>query len=114
MGFIFLAFAVGILACQLGAGLPTQGEVRLVTGLAVSGLLAGGVVRVRSRGVVGGLALLALVAAAAGAGWAYAAWRADLRLAEALPGEWEGRDVVLTGVVASLPQDFERGLRFVF
>ena len=61
-----------------------------------------------------GLALLVMATAAAGAGWAYAAWRADLRLAEALPGEWEGRDVVVTGVVASLPQDFERGLRFVF
>jgi len=114
MGFIFIAFAVGILACQLGAGLPTQGEVRLVTGLVVAGLLAGGVMRVRSRGLMCGLALLVLATAVAGAGWAYAAWRADLRLAEALPGEWEGRDVVLTGVVASLPQDFERGLRFVF
>ena len=54
------------------------------------------------------------VAAAISTGWAYAAWRAELRLSEALPGEWEGRDVVVTGVVASLPQDFERGLRFVF
>ena len=114
MGFIFIAFAIGILVYQLGAGLPTLGEVRLVTGLAVAGLLAGGVMRVRSRGLMRGLALLVLATAAAGAGWAYAAWRADLRIAEALPGEWEGRDVVLTGVVASLPQDFERGLRFVF
>lgn len=114
MGFIFIAFAIGILACQLGAALPPQGAVGLVAGLAVAGLLGGGVMRVRSRGLMRGLALLVMAAAAAGAGWAYAAWRADLRLAEALPGDWEGRDVVLTGVVASLPQDFERGLRFVF
>ena len=114
MGFIFIAFALGILACQLGAALPPQGAVGLVAGLAVAGLLGGGVMRVRSRGLMRGLALLVMATAAAGAGWAYAAWRADLRLAEALPGEWEGRDVVLTGVVASLPQDFERGLRFVF
>lgn len=114
MGFILIAFALGILACQLGAALPPPEAVRLVAGLAVAGLLAGGVLRVRSRGLVRRLALLVLATAAAGAGWAYAVWRADLRLAEALPGEWEGRDVVLTGVVASLPQDFERGLRFVF
>ncbi|WP_298598659.1 DNA internalization-related competence protein ComEC/Rec2 [Zoogloea sp.] len=114
MGFIFIAFALGILACQLGAALPPQGAVGLVAGLAVAGLLGGGVMRVRSRGLMRGLALLVMATAAAGAGWAYAAWRADLRLAEALPGEWEGRDVVVTGVVASLPQDFERGLRFVF
>ena len=47
-------------------------------------------------------------------GFVYAAWRADVRLADELPGEWEGRDVVVTGVVASLPQNFERGVRFVF
>jgi len=114
MGFTFLAFALGILACQLGAELPPPPTVHLAAGLALAGLLAGALLRVRSRGPWRGLALLVLVAAAAGAGWAYAAWRAELRLAEALPGEWEGRDVVVTGVVASLPQDFERGLRFVF
>lgn len=47
-------------------------------------------------------------------GGCYSAWRADIRLTDALPTEWEGRDVVLRGVVASLPQDFERGVRFNF
>ena len=67
--------------------------------------------RLSARGVVRGL-LLAMAGAAIG--WSYAGWRAELRLADALPGELEGRDVQMTGVIASLPQDFERGLRFVF
>jgi competence protein ComEC len=41
---------------------------------------------------------------------ALAAWR----LADELPGQWEGRDVEISGVVASLPQAFERGARFEF
>ncbi|WP_374263767.1 DNA internalization-related competence protein ComEC/Rec2 [Zoogloea sp.] len=104
-----MAFAAGILACQLGATLASS-EARLVAlGVAlVSGVLAGWL---RRRTWVR-CALLAVTAAALG--WSWAGWRAELRLADALPAEWEGRDVVLTGVVASLPQDFERGLRFVF
>ena len=87
------------MAAALGAGL----------GL---GALAWGVSRRRAplwRGVAAVLMALAMAAT----GWSYAAWRAELRLAEALPAEWEGRDVIVTGVVASLPQAFERGLRFV-
>ena len=61
--------------------------------------------------MVWGRRILVLLAAVL-AGWSFAAWRADIRLADALPAEWEGRDVVLRGVVASLPQDFERGVRF--
>ena len=37
---------------------------------------------------------------------------AKLALADRLAPELEGRDVTLTGVVASLPQPFERGVRF--
>ncbi|HXF67654.1 MAG TPA: DNA internalization-related competence protein ComEC/Rec2, partial [Burkholderiales bacterium] len=35
-------------------------------------------------------------------------------LADALPPEWEGRDIGLVGVVAGLPQDYGRGVRFEF
>lgn len=48
------------------------------------------------------------------AGFFYAAWRAEVRLADALPAAWEGRDIQLTGVVAVLPQFTERGVRFDF
>lgn len=50
----------------------------------------------------------------AAVGFSYAAYRADLRLSVSLADEWEGRDIELTGVIASLPQENERGVRFEF
>ena len=47
-----------------------------------------------------------------GAGFFWAAWLAQTRIADALATEWEGRDIQLSGVVASLPQTNERGVRF--
>jgi competence protein ComEC len=57
--------------------------------------------------------VLALVGAALLACGA-AGVRATARLADALPDGLEGRDVVVTGVVASLPQRSAAGLRFRF
>jgi competence protein ComEC len=54
------------------------------------------------------------VAGAVALGLAWAGLRAEMRLADALPGEWEGRDVAVTGVVAELPQAVEHGVRFAF
>ena len=48
------------------------------------------------------------------AGYFYAAARAHLRMDDSLPPDWEGRDVQLVGVVASLPQPNERSVRFEF
>ncbi len=47
-------------------------------------------------------------------GFAWAGATAHWRLHDALPSEWEGRDIDITGVIASLPQPFERGVRFEF
>jgi competence protein ComEC len=47
-----------------------------------------------------------------GAGFAWAALHAHIRIADELPAEWEGRDVQLVGVVASLPKSYERSVRF--
>ena len=47
-----------------------------------------------------------------GAGWS--AQRAEQRLADALPSELEGRDLQLTGVIASLPDRTDQGQRFNF
>lgn len=58
------------------------------------------------------VALLVLAGASLGAGWS--AWRAGERLAEALPPELEGRDLVVTGIVASLPEASASGRRFQF
>jgi competence protein ComEC len=47
-------------------------------------------------------------------GYCYAAWMAQQRLADALPDEWQGKNIVVTGIVAEMPRTHERGLRFVF
>ena len=48
------------------------------------------------------------------AGFAYAGWRADTRLADALAPEWEGCDVELVGVIDDMPQVAEDGEHFAF
>src|SRR3989475_1038016 len=47
-------------------------------------------------------------------GFAWAAALAHLRLSERLDPELDGRDMLASGVVAGLPQAFERGVRFDF
>lgn len=48
------------------------------------------------------------------AGVAWAALVASVVMAHALPVEWEQRDIVMTGVVTGLPQDFPYAARFLF
>ncbi|MEK7436542.1 MAG: DNA internalization-related competence protein ComEC/Rec2 [Pseudomonadota bacterium] len=59
-------------------------------------------------------AVLLLPLLFAATGFFYSAARAQWRLAERLPQQWEGVDLALTGVVASLPQPFDGGVRFDF
>jgi competence protein ComEC len=47
-------------------------------------------------------------------GFFYAAWVAQQRLEDSLPAAWQGRDIVVTGVVAEMPARHERGVRFAF
>jgi competence protein ComEC len=47
-------------------------------------------------------------------GFCYAAWRADVRLGDALPPAWEETDVRITGIVDDLPQNTIVGARFAF
>lgn len=102
-----LAFAAGVLAVQLLPELPTR--TFWLGGAAAAVLLTGAALyRVgRLRRV-----LFALAALLGGVAWSL--MRADLRLAEALPPDWEGRDMIVVGVVAEMPQSFARGERFVF
>jgi len=48
------------------------------------------------------------------AGFGYAAWRADVRLAASLPLAWEGRDIDVTGSIKGLPARDDNGARFLF
>ena len=84
---------------------PDGGLRRLAAVLGALGLVVGWRWR---RAFV--LALLGALLAGAGA----SGWRASLRMAEGLAPAIEGRDVVVTGIVASLPQHSASGLRFRF
>ncbi|MBI4808234.1 MAG: DNA internalization-related competence protein ComEC/Rec2 [Nitrosomonadales bacterium] len=55
-----------------------------------------------------------LLACAVVLGIGYAAWMAQQRLADSLPDEWQGKNIVVTGIVAEMPRQHERGLRFAF
>ena len=47
-------------------------------------------------------------------GFMWAAWFATQRLDDQLPPAFEGSDVRIVGVIAELPQPYDRSLRFVF
>jgi competence protein ComEC len=56
----------------------------------------------------------AMLMCAALLGFSHAAWIAQHRLSDALPDEWQGKNITITGVVAEMPRLHERGLRFAF
>ena len=89
-----LAFAAGVLLLQQQAALPA-----LAWTLALPIFLLW-----RHR--------LAVLAAAFGAGFFWAAAFADLRMSDWLSPQLEGRDIEVVGVVSSLPAVSERGARF--
>src|SRR5258706_9355094 len=106
MRLFALAFIAGTFALQNAVELP---QLRFgLMGLAASLALA--LVPDARRG----LRVLLLLAAGAFIGYGYAAWRAEERLADALPRAMEGTDVEIVGIVAGLPQVTEKGVRFVF
>ncbi|HEV3104570.1 MAG TPA: DNA internalization-related competence protein ComEC/Rec2 [Trinickia sp.] len=120
MRVVLCAFALGVVVLQRQAALPGRvawGALALLIafGLALAMMLSMSMLRGepaprwRRR-----LAAAALTCAAATAGFGYAAWRAELRLLDALPPSWEGRDVDVTGHVRGLPTRDADGVRFLF
>lgn len=104
-----IAFAAGIWWLQQQAVLPALAwAAALLPGVLLIVLLRGEHVAVCV------LRCLLILLCCAAAGFLWAAACAQWRLADALPAEWEGRDVTIIGVVASLPQSYERSLRFEF
>ena len=105
-----LAFVAGVVWLQQQATLP---DLRWVLVLGVGVFVARILTRSGGRysrilgAILVGIALFS-------AGFFWAAWRADIRLADELPPIWEGRDIQVIGVVAALPQFTERGVRFEF
>ena len=103
-----LAFAAGVWALQAQAELPDWSRLAVLAGVGLA--LGAAAQAVRSAPV----ARVLVVLASFGLGFAFAAGTAKIRMADRLDPAWEGRDVAVTGVVASLPQPFERGVRFEF
>ena len=103
-----LGFALGVCLLQQQPALPGPGVLALLCALVSLGAV--GFIRRVPPSVAGGATFIAFAAL----GFAWAAAFAHWRLADRLDPGLEGRDVVVTGVVASLPQPFERGVRFDF
>jgi len=117
MRLLLLAFSLGVVMLQQQASLPAPWAAALAL-LPASAAIACAVHSSRvggtRRAVTHAAALLAAALSCGMAGFFYAAWRADARLADALPPAWEGQEIRLVGVVDDLPQPADRGIRFAF
>ena len=108
MRIALIAFCLGVWLLQQQAALPSARWLWLLP------LLSAGLLVPRSSSLFTetvrrlGIALLC-----AALGFAWAAWRADLRLADRLPDHWQGIDIIVIGVINDLPQSNARGERFM-
>ena len=109
VGLVLVAFACGVAWLQTCAALPGHPAWIGSAGFVALALVA--VTRTRLRRVA---LMLPAIAAALLAGFGYAAWRAETRLAEELPRAWEGEDIDIIGVVDDLPTISAQGARFTF
>lgn len=105
-----LTFVAGVWVLQNQPQLPVLAYgLLLIPGAAL--VLA---VRRRNSRILSGFSFAGTKALIFFAGFFWAALVADSRLRESLPEPLEGVDQPLTGVIASLPQGFAQGTRFVF
>ena len=106
-----------ILAFVLGAGLLQQRAELPEIGWAWSLLLLGiaiGLFRYRQLVIPVTISRIVFWLFFVGIGFFWAAAVAHWRLADALPYEWERKDIQVIGVVASMPQKDDRTMRFRF
>ncbi len=103
MPFFIVLFVAGIALLQQQAVLPS-----LVWAAALPPLLLLAWLARRRRWIFP----IVMAVCCLSAGFFYAATRAQLRMDDALSPEWEGRDVQIVGVISSLPQHYERSVRF--
>ncbi|MGG1947060.1 ComEC/Rec2 family competence protein [Trinickia sp. NRRL B-1857] len=111
MRAMLIGFALGVVLLQQCAALPGRWQW---TGLGALLAAACGIAFVargaRSRHATS----VALTVAAFVVGYGYAAVRAQMRMAEALPSSWELRDLAVTGHVHGLPMQDAVSARFLF
>lgn len=108
-GLLLAAFVLGVCALQWQADLASLVALMLILAAGATAL----VVALRASRPSKALLLLACSGSLV-LGFGFAGLRAQWRLADALSFADEGRDVQVTGVVASLPVRLDRGVRFEF
>lgn len=107
MQLLIVLFALGVWLLQQQAELPDARWAWALPAIGSAAVLARArCVGLRWSGIV------CIGALAFGAGFLWAALAAHTRLADALPHAWEGRDIDVVGVIASLPQPAARSVRF--
>lgn len=104
---VLCAFAIAVGVAQLVAQLPARSLS--ATTLAVAAVTAVYLLTKRRKSPI---ILVYAIAIALGASYSWL--RADLRMSEALPAAWEGRDIEIVGVIDELPQSDAQGVRFAF
>lgn len=105
-----LIFVLGAWALQQLPALPHLAWALVVLPLAFSAFFT----RLSFAWYSRALYQLSLTLMAFALGFFWAAGFAQIRLADHLSAEWERKDIRIVGVVASMPQPNERGLRFEF
>ncbi|OZA27376.1 MAG: DNA internalization-related competence protein ComEC/Rec2 [Hydrogenophilales bacterium 17-61-9] len=108
MRIALIAFCFGVWLLQQQAALPSARWLGVLPLLSAALLLPH-----FSHGLFKTARRLGIALLCAALGFAWAAWRADLRLADRLPDPWQGVDLAVMGVVSELPQTNARGERFV-
>lgn len=110
MRMCVIGFAFGVWLLQQQAQLPGPAAYWFVLPLLLVGLAG----RRFCDGWREAARRTMLLACCVTCGFVWSAWRADLRLADQLPAAWEGVDIRIIGVVATMPQAYERSTRFEF
>lgn len=105
-----LAFVLGTGLLQQQAELPGIGWIwsLLLPAIAI------GLLRYRQSAISITISRIVLGFLFVGIGFFWAATIAHWRLADALPHEWERKDIQVIGVVANVPQSDDRSMRFQF
>ena len=121
LSIALLAFAAGATVLQWQPALPSIAPWLAIAIISAVGALAlhwlgtwSQIVGTRKLCFVALLNALLIAASAGTFGFGYAAWRAETRLADELPPEWEGVDIAVVGIIDELPQSSARGTRFAF
>ena len=106
---VLVAFACGTIWLQTAESLPRH-PLAILFAACAAATVARRIAPRRSRW----LGLMVICVLALVAGYAYAAWRAETRLADELSTAWEGESLRIVGVVDDLPTWTDRGARFAF